>query len=298
MTLTSLLRTNNDIKQLFKRIPNLKSMITIDGVDQFDFRNAKMKSPIVTTNHQLLGHAYDAFLQLYCMRLNRIKVSFNYSLAFVEELPDSTEEEFNTKLELYIKRKKVWSDDLTKQSIILGKLDQFYRSGVVPTDLMNVDLNDIEDLNNLIAITFKRRKLFKANDEFVSNPHFGRSISELVSGADADLILDDVLIDIKVRSKFQYESYPWKQLIGYYILGLLSPENNHTINRLAVWNPRYDVFMYITMSDLREKIDIKQFVDDFIETLYRIHKENTRIPSYLKLIRDVEKTWKSRRRKL
>jgi hypothetical protein len=117
-------------------------------------------------------------------------------------------------------------------------------------------------------------------------------------GADADLIIDDVLIDIKVRSKFQYESYPWKQLIGYYILGLLSPENNYTINRLAIWNPRYDVFMYINMHDLREVIDMKQFVDGFIETIYTIHKEYTRTPSYLKLIKDLEKTWKSRWRKL
>jgi hypothetical protein len=170
------------MRGLFKKIPSLKSMINIDGKDHVDFRNTKIKSPVITTNPQLLGHAYDAFLQLYCMRLNRMKAEFNSSIAFGEELPDLTEEEFNTNLELYVKRKIEWIDDLTKQSIILGKLDQFYRSGVVPTDLMNVDPNDLQDLNNLIATTFKRNKMFKANDEFIPNPHFSQSISELVAG--------------------------------------------------------------------------------------------------------------------
>lgn len=49
------------------------------------------------------------------------------------------------------------------------------------------------------------------------NPKFGW-FSYAIKGADADLILDDNLIDIKTTKNTTFKRDYWNQLIGYYIL--------------------------------------------------------------------------------
>lgn len=293
MSLTSLLKYNSDMINLFKKIPNLKRLIKIDGIDCFDFRDIPIKAPLVTSNPQLIGHAYDEFLQLFCRRLNNIKLNIQYSFDENDEFPELAKNDFNSELNSYVDGITDWNDDLSKQSIILGKIDQYSRCGVPPVNIININMNDLEDINNLISVTLNRNNLFRAKYRFIPNPHFGESITALIGGADADLLVDDTLIDIKVLSKMKYDSYPWKQLIGYYILALFSPNKLYTINRIAIWNPRFDLFMYIDIDELKEELNLKQFVYDFIETLYCIHKDNTRTPSFLKLIRNIETRWEN-----
>lgn len=295
MSLTSLLRTNSEMIKLFRDLPNIKNLIRIEGEGFTDFKELKMKNPVITKNPQLIGHAYDQFLQLYCMRINRIELKVNYSFEEDDEFPELAKYDFNTSLNSYVNSLTDWNHQLSQESIILGKLDQYSRCGIPPIDITTIDMSDIDDLDNLIYTTLDRYNLFKSENKFISNPHFGESISTLIGGADADLIIDDSLIDIKVRSKIQYESYPWKQLIGYYILNLLSPNSSHAINRIAIWNPRYDIYMYIELKELCEHLDLDQFVYDFIETIYCVHKDKTRTPTFLELIKDIESIWENKR---
>ncbi|APB76470.1 hypothetical protein PPYC2_16535 [Paenibacillus polymyxa] len=291
MPITSLIRYDADMKLLFKSVPNLKSLIKISDNRNINFNEVFIQTPLLSKNPQLIGHAYDYFLQLLCERLNRCNSNISSNMILYNELPESFQYDSEKNIEIYTSGLKEWNYDMTKQSIIYGKLDQYYRSGVPPVDIMNVEDEDIKDLHSLITSTMKSEHIFKAKYRFISNPHFGSSISMLMGGADADLIIDDSLIDIKVRSKLRFESYPWHQLIGYYVLGLLTPNINYKIKRISIWNPRYEILMYINIDDLFNIFDFKKFVVNFIETAIVIYRKKDSSPTYLDYIKDVRLAW-------
>jgi hypothetical protein len=77
------------------------------------------------------------------------------------------------------------------------------------------DPDDIADLRNLVtAIPLEQ---FKAKKECFLNPTFGDA-SRAIGGADADIIVDDLLLDIKVRKDVAITTEDFHQVIGYYLL--------------------------------------------------------------------------------
>ncbi|MHC5833947.1 MAG: hypothetical protein ACYT04_000000102620, partial [Nostoc sp.] len=77
-------------------------------------------------------------------------------------------------------------------------------------NLESIDNEDIADLRNLINIV--QPNLFTSQGRVLLNPDFGPG-SLLVKGADADLILDDLLIDVKTTIKFTLERKAFDQLL-------------------------------------------------------------------------------------
>lgn len=114
----------------------------------------------------------------------------------------------------FIKTGKM-SSDLYKAVLLLAQVDVIYRAGVVDENLGNVDEKDIEDLKNLISVA--KPEYFKAKKICILNPTFGIA-SQLVGGADCDLVIDDAIIDIKTTKKLDLTRNYFDQLIGYYIL--------------------------------------------------------------------------------
>lgn len=66
-------------------------------------------------------------------------------------------------------------------------------------------------------------KNFKPRKMIHLNPSFG-SASSLVGGADADIIIDDFLIDIKVTKMGKVSRNHFNQLITYYLLDRIEKE--------------------------------------------------------------------------
>jgi hypothetical protein len=65
-----------------------------------------------------------------------------------------------------------------------------------------------------------------------------------IGGADADLILDDTLIDVKTTKHFKLEWVAFYQLIGYVLLARVGGVNgNHTrgraVQRIGIYYARY-----------------------------------------------------------
>jgi hypothetical protein len=297
MSLTSLLKTNPEMKVLFKTVPNLKNLIKIENGKSVDLKSVENKNPSLSKNPSLIGHSYDYFLQLHCLRINNAVDSYEFKFETLFDFPEIDQEVLSEEASSYLKGITLWNEDLTRQSIICGKLDQYHRSGVVPENILDIEQTDIDDLSNLINTTITHKDMFKANDTFISNPHFGGDVSLLVGGADADLIIDKNLIDIKVKSKIQYESYPWHQLLGYYVLNQLTENKEYSINRLVIWNPRYEIYMYIDIEDLNKQFDLNRFCDEFIKTLKLIHKNNLQNSLITKKISDVETAWENKKLK-
>ena len=114
-------------------------------------------------------------------------------------------------------------DDLIRSCILLSKIDAIYRTGgsYYPDtlkDFLQVDKLDVQDLKNLISIVpFDE---FKPEIGILLNPTFG-SGSLMGGGSDADLIIDNSIIDIKVTKNLYILPQYWYQCVGYYLLYLV-----------------------------------------------------------------------------
>lgn len=161
--------------------------------------------------------------------------------------------------------------ELFETVLLLAQVDEIYRSWHIYEDFGSVDERDMEDLKNLISIT--KPEYFKAKKICVLNPTFGKA-SQLVGGADGDLIIDDMLIDIKTTKKLELRRDYFNQLIGYYILyqigGIEGLPPTHKIQRLGIYFSRYSYLFFINVSDIINEDTFPEFVEWFKE---RAHDE-------------------------
>lgn len=156
---------------------------------------------------------------------------------------------------------------LLKSVIHLAQLDIIYRSGIIDENLGTVSQEDIDDLRNLIDIL--PPELFKAKKLCLLNPTFGQA-SYLVGGADADLLIDETLIEIKTIKNFGFRRDHWFQLIGYFVLhnissiGSIRPRPK--ISKLAIYYSRHAYFHTIDIKEVINKDTFPKFVSWFKET--------------------------------
>ena len=118
----------------------------------------------------------------------------------------------------YLKRKnpsQTQTMDLAAHAIRLAGLETVYRAGLLDPHFEKVEAEDVKDLAALLAIVpFDRLLHAKV---MLLNPAFGES-SELVGGADADLICGDLLLDFKTTKDDKVRTHTLDQLLGYVIL--------------------------------------------------------------------------------
>lgn len=156
-------------------------------------------------------------------------------------------------------------DDLIEVAVTLAQMDMPYRIGRLPPNFGHVDKGDIEDLRNLISLVKPKR--FLAKKACYLNPTFGYG-SELVGGADADLIVDDTLIDIKTTKKLSFKQDQYNQLIGYYVLsklGTINGSENAAISKVGIYFSRYGILHTIPTREIENSTDFPKFVNMFEE---------------------------------
>lgn len=141
-------------------------------------------------------------------------------------------------------------DELIKSALLLAQLDNVYRLGRLDPNLGTVDDNDITDLRRIYSLV--EAQLFKAKRVCLLNPTFGAS--ELVGGADADLVIDDMLIDIKATKHLRLIRRDFNQLLGYYCLyrigGIKGAAAKHNINKLGIYYSRYGYLHIMNIDDV------------------------------------------------
>ena len=96
-------------------------------------------------------------------------------------------------------------------------------------------------MTNLIAAVNPEE--FTAKDQCWLNPTFGNA-SNLVGGADADLIIDDTLIEIKTTKDFKLARHDYSQVMGYYVLSEIWNEGGDDtpkpkISKIDIYFSRY-----------------------------------------------------------
>jgi hypothetical protein len=263
MSLTSFLDNNTDVRERFKQ--------------EFSKQPLKVKNdllaPPLTKRYTTVGTAFDYLLRFYVKYLNPNTIDKGYwvaeiALALLQNNPA-----------LYAKGKKVISqakerekdflesgqitDGLIESTLSLAYLDPIYRANRGHEYIgIPIDENDIEDVRKLISIVTPDH--FKAKRLCMINPTFGIA-STMVGGADADIVIDDNIVDIKTSQKFELQLSDFHQVIGYYVLhqigGLGELQPKPEIKRVSIYFSRY---AYLHTVDLEDMINEDTFLD-FVE---------------------------------
>ncbi len=129
-----------------------------------------------------------------------------------------------------------------------------------------MDSEDVADLRNLISIV--NLDTFKAKELCVLNPTFGEA-SKLVGGADADLVIDNMLIDIKTTKSPKLTRDHFNQLLGYYVLlkigGVDNVPNTPTIESIGIYYSRHAELVPIPIRNVVDEKSLPSFIEWFKE---------------------------------
>jgi len=257
MSLTSFLRNNQDVRERFRQeFPKPK------------FSSKKeLLAPPRSRRYSLVGTAFDYLLRFYLQYLNRNVLDKGYWIAelALEPLADYpglhkkgvkiiTQAKRN--LAKFLKTGEI-NDALIASALSLGQLDPIYRAGVGYESIGVIHKNEISDLRKLISIV--EPNLFTAQKLCVTNPIFG-SASRIVGGADADLIIDDTIIDIKTTKELKLKGRDFHQIMGYYVLhqigGVLGIKPKLKIKKVAIYFSR---FAYMHVYEIKDIITPSTF---------------------------------------
>lgn len=164
----------------------------------------------------------------------------------------------------FIQSKLKDKNRLFESTLFLARLDNVYRVGqsmkehinFLPEDSLNID--DLRQIESICDF-----KVFKPKKIILLNPTLGNNYI----GADADIIIDDTLIEIKVTKELRLTRPHFNQLIGYYLLYLISGVKGHKdikINNLGIYFARHNVLWTIKIDELGDK-DLFKKVADFLK---------------------------------
>jgi len=155
-------------------------------------------------------------------------------------------------------------------------LDLIFRPGYIDPNIGVVDKEDLRDLRKLISAV--DAKMFKAKHICVLNPTFGEG-SHLVGGADADLLIDDTLIDIKTTAALKLERYHFNQLIGYYLLyiigGIDSSPSEVDVSNVGIYFSRYSVLHTIPVTSFTRNPNFPDFRNWFKNKAKEVFQKDT-----------------------
>jgi len=208
--------------------------------------------PPRTQSYGLTGTAFDYLMRFWIETLNPNAETKRWvaesSVALLEEghLKASTALKKTARKMLqeavichseYIKTRTL-NDEIISTTIRLAQLDAIYRAGYIDPNLGKVDRFIVDEMNDMLKLA--KEEDFIAKSYCALNPVFGEA-SLLVGGADADLIIDDTLIDIKTTKSGKMDMSQFHQLIGYFILNQIDGVNGKQIkiNRLGIYFSRY-----------------------------------------------------------
>lgn len=259
MSLTTFL-ANKDIKErLSQEFPKAK----------FNLKKKILASPI-TKHYSLVGTAFDYLMRFYLKHINPCAVESSWVAELVVPKVEDNKRllkkvvniisEAKTTYSRYLKSGRM-DDELIRSAILLAQLDPIFRADIIDENIGIIDDGDTTDLENLISIV--RPEFFKAKKLCILNPTFGIA-SQLVGGADADILIDNTLIDIKTTKDLKLDRKYFNQIIGYYILfkigGINDVSPKPEIETLGIYYSRYGELYTISVKDVIDDGRLPAFI--------------------------------------
>jgi len=158
-------------------------------------------------------------------------------------------------------------DDTAAEALIrLASLDYIFRCRRLEYLQLPTRSEEIADLKALFALIPWAQ--FEGKQRVLLNPTFGEG-SHLVGGADADIVVDDCVIEIKTVKDISVDLSFVRQLVGYallaneYGISTLHQPYPGKISRLAVYFSRTGQLLSFPMSDVIHPSDHRKVLDYF-----------------------------------
>jgi len=238
-------------------------------------------APPLTQNYQRVGIAFDYLLRFYLERINPgSKTSLwaaEEGVMFLHPLEGTSEKYKRAKTLLDGARKLyqsfiqdgVLTDGLISAALCLAYLEGTRRSGVFNEADVVSDERDIADLRQLMSLV--REQDFLSRKACYLNPTLGSTDSN------ADLIIDDKLIEIKTIQKLVLDRRHLHQLVQYYILLSLEGigvgrkrrinyfEEVCEVNQICIYFSRYGYLHLMKIGDVINPESLPGFVKWYIE---------------------------------
>lgn len=258
----------------------------------------EIKAPPLTNNYGIVGTAFDYLMRFYLQHHNQntfVERDTWVADHSYKSLSDKLSQSQGTVVATGLHRDKIYqtkdllkiiddqfkqaknnykefithgllSDELIANTIFLAKLDAYYRAGIVDSNFDYHSPDDIKDIRAMLSLV--DRECFSAKNKCYFNPVFGEG-SMLVGGADADLIIDDTLIDIKATKHLKLDRQHFNQILGYYILSLIGGINQSPktkpIKNIGIYFARHGELWTIPLSQFGDQQKFYDFKDWFIE---------------------------------
>jgi hypothetical protein len=270
---TEFLRPNFSLKSEIKAPPLSSSVSTVGSAFDYLMRfvlEHLNKSLVQQNGIWVADMAIKKLkLQIQSSESNEIIAGFHRDMVYdARDLTNSLDSQYakaKSNYEKYVSD-GILTDELISSTIFLAKLDNYFRSSVIDSSFYLHAQEDIDDLKAMVALIDKSK--FEAKHHCFLNPTFGKG-STLVGGADADLIIDDTLIDVKVTRNLKLEREYLNQILGYYVLSLIGGVNNNPavkpVERVGIYFARHGELWTIPVDELGDRNQFESFKDWFID---------------------------------
>lgn len=237
----------------------------------------KLHAEPLTKNYSLVGTAFDYLLRFYLEQLHpsaqakhwiaeaalmSTLLRNNHSVSRQARIIVRTARERH---QTFMQNGRI-TDDLLRSCVLLAQIDPIFRRDVIVPNFGQIDERDVIDLRNLINLITPAT--FPIKNVCLLDPTFGVG-SQLVEGADVDLVIDEAIIDIKttINPKLQREYF--NQVVGYYILSRIGEIGGlpigHHISQIGIYSARFGRLYLFKMEDLASEAAIKAFAQWFVE---------------------------------
>jgi len=298
MSLTTLLTSDAEIKTLFSTLPNFKNLFNTLNDDGIPFPKSLMPLADLVdgANAGNVGMAYDYWLRAYMQRINQDedepklvadrsikRLRIGLAKHELEHLLPQITEKYNVSKEIrrqFSIGNSVIERDLYEACIFLGYIEEYFRSGRIRENGYDINPNEVDDLSRIASSTKEVAHFFRKQNRVLYNPSFG-DMSSLVGGADADYVIDDMLVEIKTVRRIGYQGEHLRQLIGYYILAKFDKDFPVVIDKLGIFFSRFNRFVYLTIEDIEQAFDLERFSKQFVDILQK--KREKHVPNIYRL---------------
>jgi hypothetical protein len=121
----------------------------------------------------------------------------------------------------------------------------------------------VEDLLHLQSLLERHRAFLAGADRRVYNPGFGHA-SDLVGGADADMLLGTTLLDIKTSVDPTYNWQEVAQLVGYCVLAAMDGAH-WPVRQLGFYRARHSRFELVDVGLILRAHDLISLAHGLLE---------------------------------
>lgn len=169
----------------------------------------------------------------------------------------------------YIKAGK-WADSILRAALVLATIDPIGRRDAGHDVIGVVSDDEVRDLCQLVEIT--DWSVFATKGLCLLNPEFGL-MSTLVGGADADLVIDQQIIDVKTTKKLALVPADVDQVLAYFLLHHVASvgdlEPSPPITSVALYFARFAFLYVIELSALAGTQELVTHVEWFKDVILR-----------------------------